>query len=145
MAKRTMVDKKLADDFKKGQHKVEAKGKKRLTEIKADSELEGRMTDEQTKKKRPQPGMEPNAKGVSMGGVRGVVSETMARVYAEIWPSMQTHDERGRVMSETSEECYILGLTMLVGNDDDKPRQGLKMREIEMGDDAPYCQECDAA
>lgn len=142
---RVKADEKLVEDFKAGKVKPQAKGKIRRTEIKADAELEGRMTDAQTKKPKARPGHEPDSKGVSLGSVKGVMNETFARVYEEIWPGMEVRDHHGEVALDVKEDAYILALTMLVGNDVDVPRKGLKMREIDgMGDNAPMCRECGA-
>lgn len=133
-----MLDEKEAQDLLGG--KPLAKGKKRKTEIEADTELEGRMTDAQTKNKRGRDANASDPKQVKSGALRGVASETMARVYEEIWPSMTTHDDRGRVDLEIAEETYILVNTMVVGNDEEKPRKPLRMREVE-SEIIPLCKE----
>lgn len=112
--------------------KPSAKGKTRRAEIEADTELEGRLTDAQTKNRRPKDSNTHDPKMVKAGALRGVASETMARVYEELWPTMTTHDSKGNVDLEIAEETYILVLTMIVGTDEDKPRLPLKIREVEM-------------
>lgn len=143
-AKKKMISTEEAEKLMGNQqleYKPQAKGKLRQTEIKADEELEGRMTDAQTKTKKPKhDDVDPRA--VGGGALRGVMQETFARVYEEIWPGMETRDHKGDVDIEIKEEVYILCLTMKVGNDEDKPRRGLKMREVEdLGDTAPLCKE----
>lgn len=140
--KRVQIKKKDVADFKAGK-KVSAKGKKRRTEIQHDAELEGRMTEHTVKNTKPK--REPEIKSeVGTGQIRGVVKETIARCYQEFWPGMETHGAHGEVDIEIAEEGYILTLTMITGNPEDKPRQGLKIKEVEMSDDAPMCKECAA-
>lgn len=145
MTKRVMVDENLKDDFLAGK-KPAAKGKKRRTEIAEDAELEKRMTKKQADhKKASNVSVEDDRKSVGADGLRGVISETMARIYDEFWPGMQVHDHQERVMPEIAEEAYILVLTMKVGNQEDLPRMGLKTRDIDgLGDSAPTCEECAA-
>ena len=81
---------------------------------------------------------------VGAAELRGVMEETMARVYGEIWPGMRTHHERGwdhGVDSEIGEEAYILSLYMMFGDAGEKPRRGVKVREVEISDNAHYCKE----
>jgi hypothetical protein len=66
---------------------------------------------------------------VSAGEIRGIMNETLARAYAEIFSGMQTHDENENVDPAIQEEVYILTLTMFYGNDVDLPRTGLSIRE----------------
>jgi hypothetical protein len=117
-----------------------AKGKLRRTEIQHDADLEGKLTKKVATVKRPKSELEIPSK-VDGGSLRGVVVESMCRVYEELWPGMTTHDERGIPDIEISEEGYILVLTMKVGSEDDKPRKGLKIREVEISDQASYCAE----
>lgn len=141
--KRVQVKKKDVADFKSGRKKVTAKGKKRRTEIQHDAELEGQMTEHVATHAKPK--REPEIKtDIGGGQIRGVVQETMARVYEEIWPGMETHNNEGRIDLGISEEAYILMLTMKTGNADDSPRKGLRMKTVEMSDDAPMCKECAA-
>lgn len=122
--------------------KPSAKGKKRRTEIEHDHDLENKMTDKLVEKKRPKRESEADSR-IGMGQVRGVMEATMCRVYEEFWPGMETEKD-GKPDTEIAEEAYILGLTMLVGNNVDTPRKGLKMREAEMSDTSVLCRECAA-
>jgi hypothetical protein len=141
--KRVGLSEKDAAALMSGKRLPAAKGKKRRTEIAADTALEGKMSEHVAKHKIPKSEV-PVFSGVRGGSLKGVMSETMARVYEEIWPGMKTHDEyEGEVDLEISEEAYILMLTMKVGNDKDSPRKGLAMKEIEgFGDSLPACREC---
>lgn len=71
-------------------------------------------------------------KAIGGAALRGVAEETMARVYSEMFPNMQVRNPvTDEVDLEIREEAYILGLTMVCGNNDYKPRKGLKIREHE--------------
>lgn len=139
--KRVSIDKAQAEQIMGG-GKPAARGKKRRAEIEHDHELEGKMTDHLTRHAKPK-SEHPNFTTVRGGAIQGVVGETMARVYGELWPGMKTHDSEDAVDVEINEEAYILMLTMKVGNDNYKPRKGLALKEIEgMGDELPLCREC---
>ncbi len=75
--------------------------------------------------------------------VIGVMCETMARCYEEMFSKMSAHDEEGNVVLDISEECYVLALTMYVGNDIDMPRQGLSVKEdAKASSTMKFCKEC---
>lgn len=74
------------------------------------------------------------------GSLVGVMSETMARCYTEFWPGEKTHKD-GEVDLQIKEEAYILMLTMAVGNNVEKPRKPLKVREKRVPMVATYCVE----
>ena len=79
-------------------------------------------------------------KHVSGGEIRGIIDETLARTYNELFPSMSTTDEDGNVDVEIREEAYIITLDMVVGNDIQLPRTGLKLREDKkIADTAVFC------
>lgn len=103
-----------------------AKGKGIRKARQAERELEGKVGPVRVRKSEQPIRSENN---VSAKSLKGLVGETMARCYAEIFPGMKTHDEFGIVDREIEEEAYILSLTIMVGNDNDLPRTGLKMRE----------------
>lgn len=114
---------------------VVAKGKQRRSEREEDAQLE------KLAKVRERPAEGVTDSRVRAIEVRSVVEETMARVYAELFPSKQTHDENGTVDVEIKEEAYIVTLFMFVGNNAYQPRRGLKIREAEISDTAKFCKE----
>ena len=80
---------------------------------------------------------------VDAASLRGVMEDSMARVYGEIFGGMSTHDEDGVVDREIREEVYIMALTMIVGNDIETPRQGLSIREdAKASANMKTCKEC---
>jgi hypothetical protein len=114
-----------------------AKGKGASKQREAERELEKDVKVIRTKKSESQ------TQTVGGGSLRGVMEETMARVYGEIFSGMSTHDEDGIVDREIKEETYILGLTMAVGNENDLPRMGLSMREdAKASANMKSCKEC---
>ncbi len=117
-----------------------AKKKARAAGRAHDDELEGQMTAKVTSVKRERQDY-TDSKSISAGALRGIMDETIARVYAEIWPSMTTTDDYGNVHHDLREESYILSLTMVCGNFDYSPRKGLKMREAPISDTAKFCKE----
>jgi len=81
----------------------------------------------------------------TVGGneLRGVMDDSMARVYGEIFSGMATHDEDGVVDREIKEEVYILALTMICGNDIETPRQGISIKEdAKASANMKTCREC---
>ena len=114
--------------------------KKPVAKKKADRLTGDRYDEQMTRVKHPRV-EHSDPKNVSGGVLRGVMSETMARVYEELFPTMSVRDEQGTVDIEIQEETYILGLTMICGTDDFKPRKPLKIREVEISDNARYCKE----
>ena len=116
---------KQAKDFTSNNNRPVAKKK-------ADRKIGDSVTKEITTHKKTSTQSWVDDRGISGGQIRGMAGETMARVYAEMWPGMQTHDEDGNVEVNISEEAYILMLTMKVGNGDYSPRRGLKIREAKM-------------
>lgn len=138
VAKRVGLTGKALAKFKKGGPVAKGKIKKRARE--EDAELVEKATEKTSKRVRAN--TDPvDHKHVSAGAVRGVMDETMARVYQEMWPSMTVYDEFGNVDIEIKEESHILMLTMVTGNEDYQPRRGLKIREAEIGDTIGFCAE----
>jgi hypothetical protein len=127
-----------AEDFKAG--KLSAKGKKRKAAKKHDAELEGQASAHLATHKRPKTDSTIRTE-ITGGQLRGVVGETFARVYEELWPGMEVHGYDGSVDIEIAEEAYILSLTMIGGNMQDSPRQGLKINEADISDTAEWCNE----
>ena len=115
-----------------------AKGKQRRTEVEADHDLEARMTDAQTKKARPTE-LRQDSAGVSAAALIELLSETMSRVYGEIWPNMTVRDSDDRVDIEIAEEAYIVGLMIEIGSPHVMPRKPIKVRDAEISSDARYC------
>lgn len=114
-----------------------AKGKGAIKQREAERELETDVKVIRTRKS------EQTTQTVGGGALRGVLEETAARVYGEIFSGMDTHDENGIVDREIQEEVYILALTMLVGNDIDLPRQGLRMKDdANASANMKSCREC---
>lgn len=124
--------------FKKGG--PVAKGKKKKREQEDDEALEAKHAERQSKSRRKAPEYGRDA-GISGGALRGVMDETMARVYEEMWPNMTTRDENDDVHYEIKEESYILALGMVTGRDEYQPRRGLKIKEAEIGDTIGFCAE----
>lgn len=91
-------------------------------------------------KKHARDESEPRTK-LSAGLWRPIMEESIARVAEEIFPSMQTH-QGDKVDIELTEMAYVLSLTMIVGNDKDTPRRGLRIKEVEISDTAKLCKEC---
>ena len=116
MARKKMTQKD-AEDFKKP-----------VAKNKADRKLGDEYLKKVGETRQPNTGY-VDPKAVGGASLRGVMEETMARVYEEMWPSMTTRDGIDNVDIEIREEAYILGLTMICGNDDFKPRKGLKIRD----------------
>jgi hypothetical protein len=137
VAKHVEITKDQAESLKSG--KPMARGKRRRSERQHDHELEGKLEKRVAEHKRVKQEPETDSK-VGAGALRGVASETIARVYEEIWPGMNVH-RNGDPNIEMQEEAYILVLTMIVGNGEDTPRKGLKIREAEISGDARFCQE----
>jgi hypothetical protein len=133
MAVRKKLSKKDAKNFTDKKVKPVAKKK-----------LDRKAGDEHTKKiseqKRPNAGYVDH-KQIGGASLRGMMQETMARCYSEMFPTMTTHQAgTDEVDLEIQEEAYILGLTMVCGTDDYLPRRGLKIREKAMP--VPrYCKE----
>lgn len=124
-----------ADAAKKFTGKVRAKNKR-----KQDAALEKSHTEHSVKKvKTAEKSSDP--KNVHGGELRGVMMETMARVYEEMWPSMSPRDSAGTVDIEIQEEAYILQLTMICGTDNYKPRRALKIRDAFVPGLTSYCRE----
>ena len=116
-----------------------AKGKKRRTEIQHDAELEIKHTAKVAERRSER--QETVDTHVPADTLRGVVRETMARVYQEMWPSMIV-EFNGHVDVEIQEETYILVNSMMFGSPHVEPRQALKMRELDdFSDAAQYCRE----
>lgn len=145
MAKRVMVSDDQAQQMMAGSGKPTKAKKKRRSEIHDTPDeigLEDKLTDKiagvPLKKQEP----EHDSK-VSAGALRGIMSETIARVYEEMWPGMNVRiaDEPN---DEMKEEAYILSLTMIVGNATDLPRRGLKIRDTEMTMHDSLCKRCAA-
>lgn len=114
---------------------VVAKGKRRRSEREEQAELE------KTVKVPTRAVQGVSDSRVRASDIRGVIEETIARIRAELYPSLQTHDDNGNVTAEIKEEAYILSLVMIVGHDSFQPRQGLTLREAEISDNAKYCKE----
>ncbi len=110
-----------------------AKGKKRRSERQEDADLEKKVTVRQ----KPAHGVTDSR--VKAADVRGVVEETLARIYGDLFPSMTTHDEDENVDLEIREEAYVITLTMFVGSDDFTPRRNIPMKEAEISERARYC------
>ena len=140
MSRRVVVDEKSAKKFMahtQGVSKPKAKAKVRQAERDHDEELGDKLA-ENVGKRRRQEEIPVDTK-IGGGALRGIIQETMARVYGEIWPGMETHSEKEEPDIEIQEEAHILVLTMVLGNTEDTPRRGLKMREDEISDNARYC------
>lgn len=134
---RVKMDSKAVENFKK--KAPVAKGKKRKQEHEHDHELEGKLSEHQGKSKKRAPEFGANA-GIPGNELRGVMDETMARVYSEIWPTMVTHEgSDDDVHYEIREESYILSLAMIAGRDEYQPRRGLRIREAEIADTIGFC------
>ena len=110
-----------------------AKGKQRRSERQEDAELEKEVVVRQ----KPSHGVTDSR--VKAADVRGVVEETLARIYGDLFPSMTTHDEDENVDVEIKEEAYVITLVMFVGHDDFTPRRSIPMKEAEISDNARYC------
>jgi hypothetical protein len=119
--------------MRKGLTKKQAKNfiNKPVAKKKADDKIGDAYTEKLSKIKRASTEYVDH-KSISGGVLRGITEETMARVYSEMWPSMQTHDQDGKVDKQIAEEAYILGLTMQFGNGEYSPRRGLKIRDHKM-------------
>src|SRR4051812_20759176 len=105
MAKRVMISDAEAEQMLVPSGKPKAKGKKRRDEIQHDAELEDKLSAKVAEKVRPKAEPEHDSK-VGAGALRGVMSETIARVYEEVWPGMEVreHDDPN---NEMREEAYI--------------------------------------
>ncbi len=114
---------------------IAAKGKQRRTELERDAELEHNA--EAPKK----PAQRSSDSRVAAVEIRGVMEDTFARVYGEMYPSMHVRNKKDELSLEIKEEAYILLLTMIVGHDDFQPRHGLTIREAEISDSAMFCKE----
>lgn len=136
MSKKVMISDKQAQELLAV--KPKAKGKKRRTEIQNDAELEGKLEKKVAEHRVARREPEYDSK-VSSGAVRAVVGETIARVYEEIWPGMSVRARDEEPNDEIKEEAYILTLTMVLGNNEDTPRMGLRIREAEFI--IPLCRE----
>lgn len=133
MAKRTEIKAEEAKKFL-------AKGKKRRSEIQHDADLETKHAEKVgNAPRRPAEGQTNSTVGA--GALRGVVGETMARMYEEFWPTMTTRDRDGAPEIEIAEEAYILVNYLVVGHSDDKPRVATKIREAEISANARFCKE----
>lgn len=131
MAVRKKLSAKDASNFKSG---------KPVAKKKADKRAGDKLTETIGKAKKPSTEY-VDPKAVSGGALRGMMEETMARVYGEMFPTMTTRDSTtDEVDLEIREEAYILQLTMVCGNDDYKPRKGLKIRDHTMKTPR-YCKE----
>jgi hypothetical protein len=139
MAKRVMISDDEAQQMLVGTGRPKAKGKKRRSEIQHDADLEGKLSKKVAEKVRPKAEPEHDSK-VGAAALRGVMSETIARVYEEVWPGMGVRDGE-EPNDEIKEEAYILCLTMIVGNNEDTPRMGLKIREAEISGRFNFCKE----
>lgn len=139
MPSRVMISDDEAQKLLTGSGKPKAKGKKRRTEIEHDTDLEGKLSKKVAENPREKRHPEHDSR-VGGGALRGVMSETIARVYEEIWPGMSVRvsDDPN---DEIREEAYILSLTMIVGNNEDTPRMGLKIREAEISGRFSFCKE----
>ena len=139
MPKRQMLNDEEAKQMLAGSGKPKAKGKKRRSEIEHDAELEGKLTKKVSEHKREKQHPEHDSK-VPAGSLRGVMGETIARVYEEIWPGMavREHDDPN---DEIMEEAYILSLTMLVGNNVDLPRTSMRIREADLSGRHNFCKQ----
>ena len=93
-----------------------------------------------TKKKRQEPVQEVRH-GIGGDALRGVMQETMCRVYEEMFPGHEFRDGGDNPDLEIQEETYILGLTMVAGRDDYAPRRGLKIKEAEISGTLAYCRD----
>jgi hypothetical protein len=126
------------EDAEKLLGKPVAAGKKRRSEIEHDTELEDKLTEKigvhKVKKREP----EHDTK-IGGGALRGIMTETIARVYEEMWPGMQVRGHNDEPDREIAEEAYILSLTMVVGNQVELPRKPLKIREAEISGSAVFC------
>lgn len=140
MAKRVMISDDQAQQMLSGSGKPVAKNKKRRSEIQHDAELEDKLSAKVAGKVRPKAEPEHDSK-IGAGALRGVMSETIARVYEEVWPGMQVRDGGEDPNDEIKEEAYILSLTMIVGNNEDTPRMGLKIREAEISGLFNFCKD----
>lgn len=121
------LKKKDAKKFIEKKVKVKPVAKK-----KADDKTGDAYTEKISKSKRPSAEY-VDRKQIGGASLRGMMEETMARCYGEMFPSMTTHQAgTDQVNLEIKEEAYILGLTMVCGTDDYLPRRGLKIREKEM-------------
>lgn len=130
----------LAAALKGTQGRIQAPGKRRRTEIQHDAELEGKLSKKIAENARPKQAQAHS--NVDSGAIRGIVRETMARVYEEIWPRMETRNKKGDVNLQIAEEAHVLMLWMQYGHSDDRPRVGIPMREIEdFSEQARYCKE----
>jgi hypothetical protein len=138
MAKRQMISDEEAQQMLAGSGKPKAKGKKRRSEIEHDAELEGKLTKRVSEHKREKQEPEHDSK-VHADALRGMMSETIARVYEEMWPGMTVRTNEDEPNAEMAEEAYILSLTMILGNSEDTPRHGLKIREVEISNDIHFC------
>lgn len=106
-----------------------AKKKVKQRERRDDDQLADKHSKHVGERRRPSGSIELDRKHASPVETRGVMQETMARVYEEMWPSMTVRNEFGDVDIEIQEETYILSLAMFVGTPHYMPRRGLKIRE----------------
>lgn len=134
----------LTEEAVKQFQKPLAKKKLRQQEHDADEELATKHAEYAVKKShKREDGLDH--RHASPAEVRGVMSETMARVYEEMWPRMTTHDELGNVDIEINEETYILSLTMFTGNPNYIPRRALKIRDKEgVSEEISFCPDHDS-
>jgi hypothetical protein len=140
VAKHVEITEEHAQQLLSGKAKPKAKGKKRRDEIQHDVDLEAKMTEKVGTHKREKRDAETDSK-VSAGDLRGVVSESIARVYEEIWPGMRVRQGDETPDLEIQEEAYILVLSMVCGNNVDVPRRGLKIRESEISRHVVFCKD----
>lgn len=127
MSKAVKMTKDEAESFRKGGGKAVAKKKvKRASEEPPKQQVELRSTSD------------PSDSKVKSGGVRGVITDTLTRVYAEQFPNTDFETEYWQL--QLSEEAYIVTLGMVFGWSSQVPRRGVKMREHNYGE-IPYCKE----
>jgi hypothetical protein len=120
-----------------------AKGKASSKQREAERELQTNVKVIRTKK--ADSNAKPELHSVPGSSLRAVMEESIARVYSEIFSGMSTHDEQDKVTLEISEEAYVLALTMVVGNDIDTPRQGLRIKDDDKASSTmKSCRECAA-
>lgn len=121
--------------------KPQGKGKLRKAAQQADVELQDAQSKHTAETQRPRVEFDGDCR-VSGGALQGVIQETIARVYTEMWPRLATHPGRyGEIDPEIAEEAYILNLTIALGNTVDNPRKGLKVRDSKISNDARFCVE----
>jgi hypothetical protein len=74
---------------------------------------------------------------VGAGELKGVVNETVWRIINEISPDFEAATD-ARLNSD--EIGYLIVLSMVLGNPEESPRRGLKIRNHEYADgDTPFC------